>query len=56
MNHNNGNPSTIEIQVYHFSGVQAGVVGGASASSGSGSVVAGGSGGGGGCFISTLQK
>jgi len=43
VNHNNGNPSTIEIQVYHFSGVQAGIAGG------------GGDGGGGdgGCFIAT---
>ncbi len=42
VNHNNGNPSTIEIQVYHFSG--------AWAASGSGG---GGGGGGGGCFIAT---
>ena len=42
VNHNNGNPSTIEIQVYHFSGTQAGFKGGA-----------GGGGGGGGCFIAT---
>jgi hypothetical protein len=53
VNHNTGNPSKIEIQVNHFSGVQAGVVAGASGSGGS--VVAGGSGGGG-CFISALQK
>lgn len=42
VNHNNGDPSTIEIQVYHFSGVQPG----SAAGSGSG-------GGGGGCFIAT---
>jgi hypothetical protein len=55
VNHNAGNPSTIEIQVYHFSGVQAGTF--ASASASSGSVAAGGgSGGGGGCFISALAQ
>jgi hypothetical protein len=42
VDHNNGNPSTIEIQVYHFSGAQAG----SSSSSSSGS-----SGSSGGCFI-----
>jgi hypothetical protein len=52
VNHNNGNSSTIEIQVNHFSGVQAGVVAGASTSSGS--VVTAGSGGGG-CFIDALR-
>jgi hypothetical protein len=50
VNHNSGNPSTIEIQVYHFSGVQAGSasssIGGATPSSSSGS-----SGSSGGCFI-----
>jgi hypothetical protein len=46
INHNNGNPSTIEIQVYHFSGVQPGLS--------SSSQVAGG-GGGGGCLIATLS-
>lgn len=44
VNHNNGNPSAIEIQVEHFSGAQAGTPSGASGSGG---------GGGGGCFIST---
>jgi len=39
VNHNLGSPSTIEIQVYHFTGVQAGSQTG--------------SGGGGGCFIAT---
>jgi hypothetical protein len=39
VNHNNGNPSTIEIQVYHFSGVQSGLS--------SSPQVAGGGGGGG---------
>ena len=46
VNHNGGTPSTIEIQVYHFSGVQAGTLSTASASDSSG-------GGGGGCFIAT---
>jgi hypothetical protein len=40
VNHNNGNPSTIEIQVYHFSGAQAANVWSVSGS-------------GGGCFIAT---
>lgn len=54
VNHNETYPTTIEIQVYHFSGVQAGTF--ASASGGSGSVVAGASGGGGGCFISAIAE
>ncbi len=45
INHNGGDPSTIEIQVYHFSGAQA--AGGVSSGGG------GGGGGGGGCFIAT---
>jgi len=45
VDHNNGNPSTIEIQVYHFSGVQSGTTTG-------GGVTPGG-GNGGGCFIAT---
>ncbi len=49
VNHNNGNPSTIEIQVYHFSGVQAGL-------HSSPQVAAGGGGGGGGCLIATLAN
>jgi hypothetical protein len=52
LNHNETYPTTIEIQVYHFSGVQAGTF--ASASGGSGSVAP--AGGGGGCFITALQK
>jgi hypothetical protein len=52
VNNNTGNPPTIEIQVYHFSGVQAGTL--ASASASSGGVVEGGSAGGG-CFISALR-
>jgi len=41
VNHNNGNPSTIEIKVYHFSAAQAGVL-----TDGSSSALVG-------CFIST---
>jgi hypothetical protein len=50
VNHNNGNPSTIEIQVYHFSGVQAGTTsdGGSTSSSGSDSS--------GGCFVATVSS
>jgi hypothetical protein len=47
-NHNNGNPSTIAIEVYRFSGVQAGNASTSSSSSGGG-----GGGGGGGCFIAS---
>jgi hypothetical protein len=51
VNHNNGDPSSIEIQVYHFSGMQA------ASSSGSSSDSSGSSGGGGGgCFISTVSS
>ena len=45
VDHNKGDPSTIEIQAEHFSGTQAGSPSSASVSSGGG--------GGGGCFIST---
>ena len=62
VNNNTGIPSTIEIQVYHFSGVQAAAAAGSlpvvnpsSQTVASDGGVAGG-GGGGGCFISTLQK
>jgi hypothetical protein len=48
VDHNNGNPSTIEIQVYHFSGAQAGSI--------SVSLSSEGGGGGGGCFISVLSS
>jgi hypothetical protein len=47
VNHNETDPATIEIQVYHFSGAQAG-----SFSAGGG---AGGGGGGGGCFITAAS-
>ena len=54
--HNNGNPSTIEIQVHHFSGVQAAAVAppGSTPTSATSALSSGG--GGGGCFISALQK
>ena len=48
VNHNATSPPTIEIQVYHFSGAQAGTF---SVSAGGGG--AGGGGGGGGCFIAS---
>jgi hypothetical protein len=47
-NHNGTTPPTIEIKVYHFTGVQAG-----SASSSAAAPPGGGGGGGGGCFIAT---
>jgi hypothetical protein len=53
VNNNTGNPSTIEIQVYHFSGVQAGVdVDSEVVSSSGGTVEVGG----GGCFISAIME
>jgi subtilisin family serine protease len=45
VNHNETNPPTIEIQVYHFSGAQAGTFS-----------PPGGGGGGGGCFISAAAR
>jgi hypothetical protein len=52
VNHNNGDPSTIEIQVYHFSGAQAGSgSGGGSSSSSSFDIGAGG-----GCFVATVSS
>ncbi|MDY6790272.1 MAG: fibronectin type III domain-containing protein [Thermodesulfobacteriota bacterium] len=48
MDHNNGSPSCIEIQVYHFSGIQPGT---SSASVTDGSSGGGDSADGGGCFI-----
>jgi hypothetical protein len=50
VNHNNGNPSTIEIQVHHFSGVQAGLTSTPQVAA------SGGGGGGGGCLITTLSN
>jgi hypothetical protein len=52
VNHNNGDPSSIEIQVYHFSGMQAASSSGSSSDSSGSS----GGGGGGGCFISSLSS
>ena len=46
VDHNETDPATIEIQVYHFSGAQAGLFSG-----GGGGGSGGGGGGGGGCFI-----
>jgi len=56
VNRNNGAPSAIEVQVYHFSGIQAANVGvpavGAAAPA---AITGGGGGGGGGCFIDTIK-
>jgi subtilisin family serine protease len=49
VNHNETNAPTIEIQVYHFSGAQAGVFSG-------GAGGGGGGGGGGGCFITAASQ
>ena len=59
INHNNGFPSTIEIRLYHFSGLQAAITAGVGASSSPPQIATGGGGdsgggGGGGCFIDTL--
>ena len=51
VNHNNGSPSTIEIQVYHFTGVQAA----ASTTPQPPAPTPSGGGGGGGCFIATAS-
>ena len=54
VNHNNGTPSTIEIQLYHFSGLQA-----ANTEGGGGGTVSSPPqipSGGGGCFIGTLKS
>jgi hypothetical protein len=56
VNHNNGNPSTIEIQVYHFSGTQ---VGSTSLNTNSTSPTSSSSGdndSGGGCFVTTISS
>ncbi len=52
-NHNSDSPPTIEIQVYHFSGAQAGKAIPGSSSPISSGTAGGGGGGGGGCFIAT---
>jgi hypothetical protein len=54
VNHNDTNPATIEIQVYHFSGVQAAAAAGSQPVISSGDTSVGAAGGGGGCFINTL--
>ena len=52
--YNDTSPPALEVQVYHFSAIQAGIVG---SGGGSDSVVAvSGGGGGGGCFISTMTE
>jgi hypothetical protein len=56
VNHNHGNPSTIELKVYHFSAVVAGssgVVAGDAVTPTATATVKGG--GGGGCFISAAM-
>ena len=52
VNHNNGTPSAIEIQLYHFSGLQA--AGLAIGNTAAPLTSSGGGGGGGGCFIDSL--
>jgi hypothetical protein len=54
VNHNNGNPSTIEIKVYHFSGAQAGVDRSSLFSLRTVVDSGEGGGGGGGCFVDTI--
>ena len=49
--HNNDNPPGIEIEVYHFTGIQAGLP-----VTGGGQVSGGGGGSSGGCFIETLRN
>jgi hypothetical protein len=57
VNHSQGFPPSIELQVYHFSAVQAAVVtGGSSSSSLDASALSGADGGGGGCFIGSMGK
>ena len=51
--HAPASPAALEVQVYHFSAIQAAVAGGGTSSAVNGAV---GGGGGGGCFISVLQK
>jgi subtilisin family serine protease len=51
INHNDTDPPTIEIRIFHFSGFQAAVAASFSSVSGDG-----GGGGGGGCFISTASS
>lgn len=56
VNHNNGAPSMIEVQVYHFTGIQAVNLGGGGGAAvpNPAAVTSSGGGGGGGCFIGTL--
>jgi hypothetical protein len=59
VNHSQGFPPSIELQVYHFSAIQAAIVTGGSAAASVGDVAAlsgADGGGGGGCFIGTMGK
>jgi hypothetical protein len=56
INHNNGFPSTIEVQLYHFSGLQATSTASGGAIPSPPAIASGGGGGGGGCFIGTLKS
>ena len=56
VDHNNGDPSTIEIQVYHFSGAQAGSTSGETNSTNPSSSSVDGGSSGGGCFIATASS
>lgn len=56
VNHNNGAPSAIEVQVYHFTGIQAVDTGAAAVDSSAPIKVTSGGGGGGGCFIDILKS
>jgi hypothetical protein len=62
VNHNNGFPPSIELQVYHFSAIQAAVVtnvagGGSGGSLSDASALSGADGGGGGgCFVGTMGR
>jgi hypothetical protein len=56
VNHNNGTPSAIEVQVYHFTGIQAVNTGAAALTPSAPAKGTSGGGGGGGCFIDTLKS
>jgi len=59
-NHNDTTPPTIEVHLYHFTGVQAGgpiaAIGDDPAGTGTTTVPSGDSGGGGGCFIKAVHR
>ena len=58
VNHNNGSPSAVEIQVYHFTGIQAVNIGPAPlvVAAPAAAPGGGGGGGGGGCFIDSIRR